>query len=216
MEAVEAETAPVAVGIVGVHGKLEENFRFLARVGGPQNKMATPFGGPAVAVDEFAVAILHPQRNLIVTALPVGRYGHLEPDWPLASMGGGILGDWVFGAADAELGENGFILGSTSRDLNAELSGAGRGVQLELLPGSVAKLAGIAFDEERAGFVGDKVAETGKQEDQNKKSFFHGAVSEGLLFQYLFKEEISDCPVLASPSLPQVESRVRTPNVSYL
>ncbi len=157
MEAVEAETAPVVVGIVGVHGKLEENFRFLARVGGPQNKMATPFGGPAVAVDEFAVALLHPQRNLIVTALPVGRYGHLEPDWPLASMGGGILGDWVFGAADAGLGEHGFILGSTSRDLNAELPGAGGGMQLELFPGSVAELTGIALDKEGSWFVGDKL-----------------------------------------------------------
>ena len=159
MEAVEAETAPVVVGIVGVHGKLEENFRFLARVGGPQNKMATPFGGPAVAVDEFAAALLHPQRNLIVTALPVGRYGHLEPDWPLASMGGGILGDWVFGAADAGLGEHGFILGSTSRDLNAELPGAGGGMQLELFPGSVAELTGIALDKEGSWFVGEKVEE---------------------------------------------------------
>ena len=173
MEAVEAETAPVVVGIVGVHGKLEENFRFLARVGGPQNKMATPFGGPAVAVDEFAVALLYPQRNLIVTALPVGRYDHLEPDWPLASMGGGILGDRMLGTADTSLGENGFLLGSMSRDLNSKLSGAGRGVQLEFLTGSVAKLAGIAFDEERAGFVGDEKGEAEEQQARDENCFVH-------------------------------------------
>ena len=157
MESVETGTAPVVVGIVGVHGKLEENFRFLARVGCPQNKMAIPFGGPAVAVDEFAAALLHPQRNLIVTALPVGWYGHLEPDWPLASMGGGIFGNGVLGATDAGLGEHGFRFGSTSIDLNAELPGAGGSVQLEFLPGSIAKLTGIAFDEQGAGFVGDQV-----------------------------------------------------------
>ena len=71
-------------------------------------------------------------------------------------MGGGILGDRMFGAADAGLGEHGFSFGSVPLDLNPELFGAGRGMQPEFLPGSIAKLTGIALDEEGAGFVGDK------------------------------------------------------------
>ena len=173
MEAVEAETAPVVVGIVGVHGKLEKDFRFLARVGGPQDEMATPFGGSAVAVDEFSASVLNPQRNFVVTALPIGWYDHLEPDRPLASMGGSILGNRMLGATDTSLGENGFLLGSMSRDLNSKLSGAGRGVQLEFLTGSVAKLAGIAFDEERAGFVGDEKGEAGEQQARDENCFVH-------------------------------------------
>jgi hypothetical protein len=173
MVAIEAGTAPVVVGIVGVHGKLEKDFRFLARVGGPQDEMATPFGGSAVAVDEFSASVLNPQRNFVVSAFPIGRYDHLEPDRPLASMGGSILGNRMLGAADTSLGENGFHFGSTSRDLNAELSGAGRGVQLEFLTGSVAKLAGIAFDEERSGFVGDEKGEAGEQQARDENCFVH-------------------------------------------
>ena len=173
MVAIEAGTAPVVVGIVGVHGKLEKDFRFLARVGGPQDEMATPFGGSAVAVDEFSASVLNPQRNFVVTALPIGWYDHLEPDRPLASMGGSILGNRMLGATDTSLGENGFLLGSMSRDLNSKLSGAGRGVQLAFLTGSVAKLAGIAFDEERAGFVGDEKGEAGEQQARDENCFVH-------------------------------------------
>ena len=72
-----------------------------------------------------------------------------------------------------DLEKHGFHFGSTSRDLNAELSGAGRGVQLEFLTGSVAKLAGIAFDEKRAGFVGDEKGEAGEQQAQDENCFVH-------------------------------------------
>ena len=178
MVTVETGTAPVVVGIVGVHGKLEEDFRFLARVGGSQDEIATAFRRAAVAVDEFSAAVLHLQRNFVVTALPVGWYGHLETHGPFASMGGGMLGDRMFGSADAGLGEHGFSFGSTSIDLNPELPGAGGGMQPEFLPGSVAEQAGIALDEEGTGFVGDKVGEAGEQQAQKKNCFVHGSVIE--------------------------------------
>ena len=59
MVAIETGTAPVVVGVVGVYGKLEKDFRILAWVGGPEDEIATTFGGPAVAVDEFAAPVLH-------------------------------------------------------------------------------------------------------------------------------------------------------------
>ena len=159
MEAVEAGPAPVVVGVVGIYGKLKENLGILSRVGCPEDEVATTFGGPAVAMNEFASPVLHPQRNFIVTAFPVRGYGHLEPHGPLASMGGGILGNGVLGTADAGLGKYGFHFGSVSFDLNPVLPSAGRGMQLELFPGSVAELARIALDKERTGFVGEKVEE---------------------------------------------------------
>jgi hypothetical protein len=173
MEAIETGPAPVVVGVVGIYGKLKENLRILPRVGCPEDEVATTFGGPAVAMNEFASPVLRPKQNLVVTAFPVRGYGHLEPHGPFASMGGGILGNRVLGTADAGLGKHGFHFGSTSRDLNAELSGAGRGVQLEFLTGSVAKLAGIAFDEKRAGFVGDEKGEAGEQQAQDENCFVH-------------------------------------------
>jgi hypothetical protein len=88
-------------------------------------------------------------------------------------MGGSILGIRMLGAADTSLGENGFLLGSMSRDLNSKLSGAGRGVQLEFLTGSVAKLAGIAFDEERSGFVGVETGDAGELHARDENCFVH-------------------------------------------
>jgi hypothetical protein len=182
MVAIEAGTTPVVVGVVGVHGKLEENFRFLARVGCAEDEIAAAFRRAAVAVDEFPPTVLHSKKNLVVTAFPVVGDGHLEPHGPFAPMGGGILGDWVFGAADAGLGEHGFSFGSTPIDLNCELPGAGRGAQLEFLTGSVAEQAGIALDEEGAGFVGDEVGKAKEQQARNDNGFVHGAVMEGLYF----------------------------------
>ena len=74
-----------------------------------------------------------------------------------------MLGGRMFSAAYAGLGEHGFRFGSVPPDLNPELPGAGRGVQLEFLPGSVAEQTGIALDEEGAGFVGDEKGEAGEQ-----------------------------------------------------
>ena len=181
METVEAGTAPVVVGVVGVHGKLEEDFRFLARVDGPQDEKTTAFRRAAVALDEFSAPVLHSKQNLIVTAFPVGGDGHLETHGPFAPMGGGMLGDRVFGSADTGLGEHGFRFGSVPLDLNPELPGAGGGVQLEFLPGSVAEQAGIALDEEGAWFVGDKVGEEGEQQAREKNGFVHGSVIEVFL-----------------------------------
>jgi hypothetical protein len=155
MEAIETEPAPVVVGVVGVNGKLKENLRILSRVGCPEDEVATAFGGPAVAMNEFVSSVLRPEQNLVITAFPVNRDGHLESHGPFAPMGGCILGNGVFVSADAGFGKYGFYFGSMSFDLNPVLSPAGRGMQLELFPGSVAELAGIAFDEQRTGFVGD-------------------------------------------------------------
>jgi hypothetical protein len=102
-------------------------------------------------------------------------------------MGGGILGNGVLGTADAGLGEHGFILGSTSRDLNAELPGAGGGMQPELFPGSVAELARIALDKEGSGFVGGKVEEAKEEQARDENGFVHGAVMEGLYFNAFSK-----------------------------
>jgi len=173
MEAIETGPAPVVVGVVGIYGKLKENLRILPRVGCPQNKMATPFGGSAVAMNEFASPVLRPKQNLVVTAFPVRGYGHLEPDRPLASMGGSILGNRMLGTADAGLGKHGFHFGSVPFDLNPVLLTAGRGMQLELFPRSVADLTGIAFDEKRAGFVGDEKGEAGEQQARDENCFVH-------------------------------------------
>jgi hypothetical protein len=176
MEAIETGPAPVVVGIVGVYGKLKENLRILPRVGCPEDEVATTFGGPAVAMNEFASPVLRPEQNLVVTAFPVRGYGHLEPYGPFASMGGGILGNGAFGTADAGLGKYGFHFGSVSFDLNPVLLPAGRGMQLELFPRSVAKLTGIALDIERTGFVGEKVEGAKERQSGENNGFFHRSI----------------------------------------
>ena len=163
---VEAEAAPVVVGVVGVGRELNERLRIRAGGRGPYDEEAGRLDVAPAPLHVLAAAILGLERHLVVAALPILRHWHGEQGGPAAAVRGGILGDRGFASGDVGLGEDDFTLGSEPGDLDGELW-RGRGhVQRQLLARLTADPSGVALDEEGVGIggVGDEGAPGGRQQ----------------------------------------------------
>lgn len=114
VEGVEAEAAPVVVGVVGVGGELEKDGSGLDRV-------------RRLSEDEVArtFRFTRAKGDVVVAGIPIGGNGNLEGGGPPTAVGGGIFGNWVVGAWDGILFENGFGFGTETGDF--ERKGGGRG-----------------------------------------------------------------------------------------
>ena len=115
---VEAEAAPVIVGVVGVGGEFEQDGSGLERVWRfPEDEVARAF------------RLTRAEGDVVVAGIPIGGNGNLEGDGPSAAVGGGIFRSWVFGTGDRILFENGFGFGAEAGNFERKCRGGGGDVQ---------------------------------------------------------------------------------------
>ena len=118
VEGVEAEAAPVIVGVVGVGGEFEQDGSGLERVWRfPEDEVARAF------------RLTRAEGDVVVAGIPIGGNGNLEGDGPSAAVGGGIFRSWVFGTGDRILFENGFGFGAEAGNFERKCRGGGGDVQ---------------------------------------------------------------------------------------
>ena len=167
---VEAATAPVVVGVVGVGRELEQNFGVLSRLSGTQDEEGFGLGSAAVADDELAAPIDDAEDHLVIARSPVGWNRHLKADRPVATVRAGMLGDRVEATAgNFGLLEDDLALGSETSNLNAVVDSSGRSVKGEFLPRREAVAVGIALDGESGREVGLGESQLGAPpESQNR------------------------------------------------
>ena len=118
VEGVEAEAAPVVVGVVGVGGELEKDGSGLDRV-------------RRLSEDEVArtFRFTRAKGDVVVAGIPIGGNGKLKGGGPSAAVGGGIFRSWVFGTGDRILFENGFGFGAEAGNFERKCRGGGGDVQ---------------------------------------------------------------------------------------
>ena len=92
---VQAASAPVGVGVVGVGGELEQDRRVLAGFGGADDEEQVDLGGPPVAADELArryPRCAGGRCNIPISSRPAPR---AMRDRPVAAVRRGVLGDRI-------------------------------------------------------------------------------------------------------------------------
>jgi len=111
---VEAEAAPVVVGVVGVGGEFEQDRSGLERVRRfPKDEVARTF------------RLTRAEGDVVVAGIPIGGNANIEGGGPSAAVGGGIFRSWVFGTGNGILFENGFGFGAETDDFERKCRGGG-------------------------------------------------------------------------------------------
>ena len=150
---VEAETAPVVIGVIRVRGELQQRLGALSRLGRPQDEIATPLRRPRVALDESSAAIPRAECHVIVTAAPVRGDFQRHRRWPMASVRGSIRRHRLLPADDRGQGRYGFALRSDPRDLDREIRGARGNMQRQLVARRITDSARVTFDKKRSRLI---------------------------------------------------------------
>jgi len=111
---VEAETAPVVVGVVGVGGEFEEDGGGICGVW-------------RFAEDEVAGAVgsFGGEGDVVVAGFPIGGEGDGDTGGPVAAVGGGIFGSGVGFAGDVFVFPDGDAFGPEAGEFRGEGGGAG-------------------------------------------------------------------------------------------